>query len=172
MWKYQIQLFLTLPFLCCSQTPPIRHPPKNYLHRYIELCTIHRKHTHTEPLTAYENQTQDVVCCMSYVPWSIWWWSHCSVPGQSTVRRWSNCSCTLWRWPSVLSLTSALVTIDLGGRERRRWTEGYLVPILARKITCQHFDWRLQSSSGWKCDNWSIQSKHRQVIFWAKVGTR
>ena len=33
-----------------------------------------------------------------------------------------------------------------------KWREGYLLPIWARKITC------------WCDDNWSIQSKRRQVI--------
>ena len=31
-----------------------------------------------------------------------------------------------------------------------KWREGYLLPTWARKITCQRFDWMLQSPSGWK----------------------
>ena len=31
-----------------------------------------------------------------------------------------------------------------------KWRQGYLLPTLARKITCRHFDWMLQSSSGRK----------------------
>ena len=42
---------------------------------------------------------------------------------------------------------------------------------LAQKIICQHFNWMLQPPSGWRW-SWSIQSKHRQVIFQAQVGNR
>ena len=31
-----------------------------------------------------------------------------------------------------------------------KWREGYLLPTWAQKITCWHFDWMLQSSSGQK----------------------
>ena len=54
---------------------------------------------------------------------------------------------------------------------RNKWREGYLVSTWARKITCRRFDWMLQLSSGQNEDDWSIQSKHRQIIFWARVGT-
>ena len=38
-----------------------------------------------------------------------------------------------------------------------KFRTGYLLPTLARKITCQHFDWNLQSSSGQK---WRSLKKH------------
>ena len=53
-----------------------------------------------------------------------------------------------------------------------KWREGYLVPTWAWKITCRRFDWMFQLSSGQNEDNWNIQSKHRQIIFWARVGTK
>ena len=43
-----------------------------------------------------------------------------------------------------------------------KWREGYLLPTWAWKITCQHFDWMLQSSSGqkWK----SMKQCHLQPL--------
>ena len=47
-----------------------------------------------------------------------------------------------------------------------QWHVGCLLPTWVRKVTCQHFDWMLQSSSGWKWKKYSQTLLFIAMHYW------
>ena len=56
-------------------------------------------------------------------------------------------------WPLLLSSLSQNTIVSVRSITVVYEEEGYLLPTWARKITCQRFDWMLQSSSEWQLEH-------------------
>ena len=124
----------------------------------------HQKYVHKLPekkkLSIHINQqlrTTDLANSIRFVGHHV---NPCLHPGLASCNwPWINAFSSKWLiwvtcivWPIQLLLSWLL----------HKWRESYLLPTIARKIICRHFNWMLQSSSGWK---WSGREEQSSPTF-------